>query len=213
MRTALFKFVVIIVVLLSGFILAPAHAGQSLLEKGEDLMNEKPANYPSAILAGGCFWCLESDLRSLDGVLFTRTGYIGGTFENPSYQDISTGKTGHAEAVEITYDPQKLSYQKLLEHFLVKAHDPTQLNQQGVDKGTQYRSAIFPANAQEKAIAEAVVADVTSRKIWNAPIVTQIEPQSTFWPAEPYHQQYYEKYRTQNGTDHIRVIMKKAGKL
>lgn len=190
-----------------------AQAQESLLTRGTDIMTEKPSDKPSAIFAGGCFWCMESEFRRLDGVLFTRSGYTGGTLENPSYQDITTGQTGHAEAVEVTYDPAKISYAKLTEFFLTQAHDPTQLNRQGVDVGTQYRSAIFPANAEEKAIAEKVIAAVDAQKRWKTPIVTTIETPSTFWPAEDYHQQYYEKYREENGKDHIRVIMKKAGKL
>lgn len=190
-----------------------AWADGSLLKKGHNIMQEKPQGYPSAIVAGGCFWCLESEFRAQDGVLFTRSGYIGGTTKNPTYQDITTGQTGHAEAVEVTYDPAKISYTALLEFFLTKAHNPTQLNRQGVDKGTQYRSAIFPGSDEEKAIAEKLIADINARKVWSDPIVTAIEPLATFWPAEDYHQQYYEKYRDENGKDHIRVIMKKAGKL
>lgn len=190
-----------------------AQAQESLLSKGQDIMTEKPDNYPSAIFAGGCFWCLESEFRGQDGVLYTIPGYIGGTVDNPSYQDVTTGETGHAEAVEVIYDPAKTSYQALVDFFLRKAHNPTQVNRQGVDVGTQYRSALFPANEDEKSIAEAVIKQVNADKIYDKPVATMIEPMARFWPAEEYHQQYYEKYRTENGKDHIRVIMKKAGKL
>lgn len=190
-----------------------AQAQESLLLKGQDLLTQKPEGYPSLLVAGGCFWCLESEFRGQEGVLFTRSGYTGGSLENPSYEDITTGKTGHAETVEVTYDPVKTSYKTLIDFFLSKAHNPTQLNRQGVDVGPQYRSAIFPATPQEKAIAETLIREVGARKAWKDPIVTAIEPFGTFWPAEDYHQQYYEKYRAETGKDHLRVVLKKAGKL
>lgn len=193
--------------------LATALAKDGLLTKGKDIVTEKPEGYPSAIVAGGCFWCLESEFRALNGVLYTRPGYTGGKTENPSYKDITTGETGHAEAVEITYDPQKISYEALIEFFLSKAHDPTQMNRQGVDVGTQYRSAIFPANREEEKIVQAVIERINLNKTYKTAIVTTIEPLTTFWAAEEYHQRYYEKYREETGKDHIRVIMKKAEKL
>jgi peptide-methionine (S)-S-oxide reductase len=173
------------------------------------LVEEKPESYPTAIFAGGCFWCVESEFRALDGVLYTRSGYIGGATENPTYRDITTGRTGHAEAVEVTYDPAKTDYEQLTAFFLTKAHDPTQLNRQGVDVGTQYRSAIFPLTAEQEDIAKTVIKRVEMNKVYSKPIVTTIEPLDTFWVAEDYHQQYYEKYEEKNGRQHIRVIMKK----
>jgi len=192
-------------------LLAGGTSRATLLKQGDHLMTEKPEGYPSAVLAGGCFWCTESEYRALDGVLFTRAGYMGGDLDNPTYQDITTGKTGHAEVIEVTYDPEVISYEKIIEFFLTQAHDPTQLNRQGVDKGTQYRSAIFPANDEEKATAEAVIERL--QPDFKKKIVTTIEPYSTFWEAEQYHQQYCEKYQEETGKDHIRVILKKAGKL
>lgn len=183
----------------------------SMLEKGEHLMNKKPENYPSAVLAGGCFWCTESEYRGLDGVLYTRAGYMGGATDNPTYRDITTGKTGHAEVIEVTFDPEIVTYEQIVEFFLTDAHDPTQLNRQGVDKGTQYRSAIFPADDTQKEIAQSVIERL--QPDFKGKIVTTIEPMSTFWEAEEYHQQYYEKYNAETGKDHIRVILKKAGKL
>lgn len=183
-----------------------------LLEQGVDLMNTKPEGYPTVTLAGGCFWCTESEYRALDGVLYTRVGYMGGQTDNPTYRDITTGRTGHAEVVRVTYDPEKITYEALLEFFLTKAHDPTQLNRQGVDKGTQYRSAIFYADEDEKAKAEAMIAKIDKQKVWGKPIVTTLEPESTFWDGEEYHQQYYEKYKETNGNDHIRVLLKKSKK-
>ncbi len=179
---------------------------------GDDLMNEKPSDYPVATLAGGCFWCLESEFRTLNGVLYTRSGYIGGEMERPTYQDITTGKTGHAEAVEITYDPEQITYKQLIEFFLTKAHDPTQINRQGVDVGTQYRSDIFYHDEEQKKIAKDLIATVNAGKLYSAPIATRISPISTFWEAEGYHQQYYEKYEKDNGEVHPRVYIKKQMK-
>lgn len=188
-------------------------SGESLLKQGEDLMTEKPEGHSIAILAGGCFWCVESEYRALDGVLYTRVGYMGGDMENPTYRDITTGKTGHAEVVEVTYDDSQISYEDLLTFFLTKAHDPTQLNRQGVDVGTQYRSAVFYADAQEKEKAQTLIQKINESGRFSNPIVTTLEPRGTFWLAEDYHQQYYEKYREESGRDHIRVILKKAGDL
>jgi peptide-methionine (S)-S-oxide reductase len=196
-----------------------AYAGQvGLLKTGQDLMTEKPTNpnTQTAIFAGGCFWCLESEFRALDGVLFTESGYIGGTTKNPTYEDVTTGTTHHAEAIRITYDPQKISYQTLLDHFLRKAHDPTQLNRQGVDKGTQYRSAIFYGNDTEHKAAQDTIVRINAEKIYKDPIITTLEagePKNPFWVAETYHQQYYEKYKEKTGNDHVRVIYKKMHKI
>lgn len=185
-------------------------SGKSLLEQGEHLMQQAPEGYPIATLAGGCFWCVESEYRALDGVLYTSVGYMGGHVENATYQDITTGESGHAEVVQVTYDPQKISYEELLKFFFLKAHDPTQLNRQGVDVGTQYRSAIFYANEQEQMSAQRIIREINDSGKLSKPIVTTLETLDTFWIGEEYHQQYYEKYREQNGRDHIRVILKKA---
>ncbi len=191
----------------------PGLANDSLLKKGGDLMGDAPQGYPAAVFAGGCFWCTESEYRGLDGVLYTRVGYMGGDTENPSYQDITTGKTGHAEVVKVTFDPQKITYPDLVEFFLTTVHDPTQLNRQGVDVGTQYRSAIFSSDEAQEKIAREVIAKVDASGQYDSPIVTTIEPYGTFWEGEDYHQQYYEKYEEKTGRDHVRVILKKAGKL
>ena len=192
-------------------IMGGADSRAGLLKRGAQIMNEKPEGYPSAVLAGGCFWCTESEYRALDGVLHTRVGYMGGETDAPTYRDITTGKTGHAEVVEVTFDPEIISFESLLEFFLRDAHDPTQLNRQGVDKGTQYRSAIFPVDADQEDIARSVIERLQPE--FDGKIVTTIEPLATFWDGEDYHQQYYEKYREENGKDHIRVILKKAGQL
>lgn len=166
-----------------------------------------------AYFAGGCFWCTESEYRRLDGVLDTDVGYMGGATNNPTYEQISTGKTGHAEVIKIFYDPDITPYQDLVSFFLIQAHDPTQLNRQGVDVGTQYRSAIFPIDKEQEDIARRIIADVQNTGLYKDPIVTTIEPLSTFWVAEEYHQQYYDKYKADTGKDHIRVQLKKIGKL
>lgn len=194
-------------------IIAPSFAIEGVLkDKGEDIMTEKPENYPVATLAGGCFWCLESEFRALDGILYTRVGYTGGKTQNPTYQDITTGKTGHAEAVEITFDPEQVTYKELVTFFLTKAHDPTQLNRQGVDVGTQYRSDIFYHNEEQKQIAQELIEEINATKLYSKPIVTKVSPEDTFWVGEEYHQQYYEKYEEQNNAVHPRVIYKKRVK-
>ncbi|GJL86074.1 MAG: hypothetical protein DHS20C02_18490 [Micavibrio sp.] len=193
-------------------LLLGAPGATAYMEKGDDLMNEKPEGYPVATLGGGCFWCLESEYRALDGVLFTRVGYMGGEAEGPSYKDVTTGTTGHAEVIEVTFDPKKISYRDLLEFFLTKAHDPTTLNAQGVDTGTQYRSAIFYHNEKQKRDAEKMIKRVNMNKVYPNPIVTEVVPAETFWEGEDYHQQYYEKYEKQNGQPHIRMYLKQQRK-
>ena len=173
-----------------------------------DLVSVMPENLPKATFAGGCFWCLESEFRNKPGVVFTRSGYSGGTVENPTYDMITTGKTGHAETIEIYFDPKKTSFKTLVDHFLRNAHDPTTLNQQWVDKGTQYRSVIFYHDDEQKKIAEDSIEKINAEKIYASPIVTQVTPAPVFWPAEDYHQQYYEKYEKERGQPHLRVILK-----
>ncbi|MEM6812448.1 MAG: peptide-methionine (S)-S-oxide reductase MsrA [Pseudomonadota bacterium] len=174
----------------------------------ETIQTNKPENLPKAVFAGGCFWCVESEFRSIQGVVYTLSGYTGGETENPTYRDITTGRTGHAEATEIYYNPEIVSYEELLKYFFTTAHDPTQLNRQGVDVGTQYRSAIFYQDEEEKAKAQKAIDEINSRKVWKKPIVTTLEPLDIFYPAEEYHQQYYEKYERANGKPHIRMIYK-----
>ena len=167
-----------------------------------------PENAPFASFAGGCFWCIESEFRRLEGVLFTRSGYEGGHVENPKDKDIYGGQSGHAEVTEIYYDPDIISYPELLEHFLTLAHDPTDAGGQGVDRGAHYRSVIFYHDEAQKAAAERMIAALENQKYWKKPIVTTIEPHGKFWPAEPHHQQYYEKYEEKTGVPHIRALYK-----
>jgi peptide-methionine (S)-S-oxide reductase len=203
------KYIVLFSLFLSISLIFMGFSPQSKgMEVSETIKTEKPDDLPVATLAGGCFWCLESEFRAINGVVYTISGYTGGTLDNPSYQDVTTGKTGHAEATDIYYDPEIITYRELVDYFLRKAHDPTQMNRQGVDVGTQYRSAIFYHNEAQKKEAEEAIKAATADKVWKDDIVTTIEPAQKFWPAEEYHQQYYEKYEAQNGRPHIRVLLK-----
>jgi methionine-S-sulfoxide reductase len=148
-----------------------------------------------AVLAGGCFWGVEDILRDVPGVLDTEVGYTGGWLENPTYHDTHDSKSGHAEAVRVTFDPRILPYEELLETWFFKLHDPTTLNRQGNDVGTQYRSAIFPQTPEQTIVAERVKARVDASGKWGRPITTSIEPASTWYPAEEYHQDYLRKNR------------------
>lgn len=146
-----------------------------------------------AILAGGCFWGVEELLRNVSGVLDTEVGYTGGTVENPTYNDVKTGRSGHAEAVKIVFDPSKVSYQHILELFF-RLHDPTTLNRQGNDIGSQYRSVIFPQNDQQRETAKHVIEQVDSSGKWPKSVVTRLEPAQKFYPAEKEHQDYLQHY-------------------
>ncbi len=154
------------------------------------------ATRETATLAGGCFWCLEAVFEPLAGVESVVSGYTGGRHPNPSYEAVCTGVTGHAEAVQVTFDPSVLGYADLLELFFA-FHDPTTLNRQGPDTGTQYRSAIFVHTPEQKAIAEATVARLTAEKVFPDPIVTEIVPLVEFYAAEAYHQGYYQRNPSQ----------------
>jgi peptide-methionine (S)-S-oxide reductase len=145
-----------------------------------------------ATFAAGCFWGVEDAFRQVDGVTKTTVGYTGGTAKSPSYKDVCTGRTGHAEAVEVEFDPAKVSYMQLLGVFW-KSHDPTTMNRQGPDVGTQYRSAIFYHDAEQEAEALASKAELEKEHVFKRPIVTEIQPASEFYRAEDYHQQYFEK--------------------
>jgi peptide-methionine (S)-S-oxide reductase len=144
----------------------------------------------TAVLAGGCFWCVEAVYLQLDGVHSVKSGYAGGTAETADYETVCSGTTGHAEAVEIRYDPTKLTYGKLLKVFFSIAHDPTTRDRQGPDVGRQYRSAIFYANDEQKRIAEAYIRQLDGAKVFDRPIVTEVVPLERFYEAEAYHQNY-----------------------
>ena len=149
-------------------------------------------NLQTATLAGGCFWCLEAVYDELKGVHSVESGYAGGHVDNPSYRAVCTGTTGHAEVVQIRFDPSIISYRDLLNVFFT-IHDPTTLNRQGADIGTQYRSAIFYHDEEQKKIAEEVIKDLNAQKIWDNPIVTEVTEFDKFYMAEDYHQEYFAK--------------------
>lgn len=146
----------------------------------------------TATLAGGCFWCLEAVFDELRGIESVESGYSGGTVASPSYHDVCTGRTGHAEAVQVTFDPAVISYRDILNVFFA-VHDPTSLNRQGNDVGTQYRSAIFYHDEAQKAEAESAIAELNSQHIWDKPIVTEVAKFDKFYMAEDYHQEYFAK--------------------
>ncbi len=144
----------------------------------------------TAALGGGCFWCLEAVYEQMDGVISVQSGYMGGTTERPSYRDVCTGRTGHVEVVEVTFNPAITSYREILEVFFA-VHDPTTRDRQGNDVGSQYRSVIFTHSDSQRAVAEQTIRQLEAKHIWPAPIVTDIRPAATFWPAEQYHQEYF----------------------
>jgi peptide-methionine (S)-S-oxide reductase len=145
----------------------------------------------TAILGGGCFWCLEAVYNELRGVERVISGYAGGSVPNPTYEQVSSGRTGHAEVVQVTFDPEVISYRELLEVFFT-IHDPTTLNRQGADVGTQYRSVILYQSPEQEQTAREVIAETNASSVWPSPIVTQVEPLDRFYPAEAYHQNYFE---------------------
>ncbi len=175
--------------------------GQSAATKQKNtIMNDNSkiaaGNLDTATFGSGCFWCVEAVFQLLDGVTKVESGYSGGTVKNPSYREVCTGTTGHAEVCQITYDKSKISFKDLLEVFW-KTHDPTTLNRQGNDHGTQYRSVIFYHNDEQKQLAEKYKAELNKSGAWENPVVTEITPYTAFYKAEDYHQDYYNL----NGTE------------
>lgn len=157
--------------------------------------NSKPAQREVATLGGGCFWCTEAAFSLLKGVEKVEPGYAGGTLPNPTYEEVSTGTTGHAEVAQVTFDPSVISFKEILEIFF-SSHDPTTLNRQGPDVGTQYRSIILYHNEEQKATAQQAIAELNNKKTWHSPIVTQVEPLKTFYKAEDYHREYYKNHQS-----------------
>lgn len=151
-----------------------------------------PAQLETATFGGGCFWCTEAIFLQVEGVHRVVSGYSGGTAKNPTYKEVCTGATGHAEVIQIHYDPAAVRFETLLEIFF-KTHDPTTLNRQGADEGTQYRSVVFYHSEEQARITREVIADLTKAQVWPDPIVTQVEAFSVFYPAEDYHQNYYNQ--------------------
>lgn len=159
-------------------------------------MSKTPDSFEIATLGGGCFWCIEAVYSELKGVIKVESGYSGGALPDPSYEDVCTDETGHAEVVQITFDPKVISYRELLQVFF-SVHDPTTLNRQGADAGKQYRSVIFYSNDAQKKIAQEVISELDKAKIWGNPIVTQLTPLEKFYRAETYHQNYFKNNPSQ----------------
>ncbi|EKE85233.1 peptide-methionine (S)-S-oxide reductase MsrA [Idiomarina xiamenensis] len=145
-----------------------------------------------ATLGGGCFWCIESAFNHVNGILNVESGYAGGDIVNPTYEQVCSGRTGHAEVVQLSFDPAQISYREILEIFFA-LHDPTQLNRQGNDVGTQYRSCIFSHNSEQTDIANDIIAEIQTQQIFTDPVVTTVEPLTVFYPAEDYHRDYYNR--------------------
>jgi peptide-methionine (S)-S-oxide reductase len=151
----------------------------------------------TAVFAGGCFWGIQTVFKHTKGVVSSTSGYSGGTKKNPSYEEVSSGSTGHAESVKVVYDPSQITYGQLLKVFFSVAHDPTELNYQGPDHGTQYRSAIFFVDAEQQKVAKAYIDQLNAAKVYKHPIVTQVSPMAAFYDAEGYHQDYAELHPDQ----------------
>lgn len=159
-------------------------------------MHASASTPQTAILGGGCFWCLDAVFRGLEGVTRVESGYAGGTPANPSYEQVCSGGTGHAEVVRITFDPAVVSFRDLLKVFFT-IHDPTTHDRQGSDVGTQYRSVIFAQTPEQRSDAQGVIAELTARKLWPDPIVTEVADAAAFYPAEAYHQDYFTRNTNQ----------------
>ena len=161
--------------------------------KNEKLSNEHSGKMEVATLGGGCFWCIEAAFEEIRGVVNVESGYAGGTTDSPIYEQVCTGTTGHAEVVQVTFDPNRISFREILDIFFT-AHNPTTLNRQGADVGTQYRSAIFYHTEKQKKVAEGVIEEFNAAKVWDDPIVTKVEPFKKFYRAEEYHRRYFYRH-------------------
>jgi peptide-methionine (S)-S-oxide reductase len=150
----------------------------------------------TATLAGGCFWCMEAAFQQIEGVQNVVSGYTGGTTVNPTYEQVCSDRTGHAEAIQVTFDPSRMSYRDILEIFF-SVHNPTTLNRQGEDMGSQYRSAIFYNNDEQKAVAAQLIRELDQARVWKNPVVTQVLPLDKFYPAEDYHRDYFARHPEQ----------------
>ena len=196
LQSAAIALLVIAVTFLIATHVAPRASGGSTplpLPKSDSIL-AKTKGQETAVLAGGCFWGVQAVFQHVRGVLSATSGYSGGAAAAAEYEVVSTGATGHAESVQIAYDPSQITYGRLLQVFFAVAHDPTELNRQGPDVGSQYRSVIFYANPEQKRIAETYIAQLDSARIFRGPIVTQVLPLKGFYPAEAYHQNYLERH-------------------
>jgi peptide-methionine (S)-S-oxide reductase len=186
------RMVAMILTVLAGAVACRAGSGARAAVPAAAADETKAAAHgkETAVVAGGCFWGIQAVFQHVKGVVSATSGYSGGTVKNPGYEEVSSGRTGHAESVQIVYDPSKVTYGELLQVFFSVALDPTELNRQGPDEGTQYRSVIFYGNDDQKRIAEAYIAQLDQAKVFPKPIVTQVVPLQKFYPAEDYHQNY-----------------------
>jgi peptide-methionine (S)-S-oxide reductase len=183
---------------MAAFTVAPLRAAEDAVVIPPPAMDTQASDgIQTAVIAGGCFWGVQGVFQHTAGVVNAVSGYAGGSKATADYRTVSTGTTGHAESVEIKYDPKKISYGKILQIFFSVAHDPTQLNRQGPDSGTQYRSAIFTTSDEQKKVADAYVAQLNAAKVYGKPIVTKVGPLEAFYPAEAYHQDYLTLHPTQ----------------
>jgi len=176
---------------------AKATPAAAFPEPAQDAPRAAAAGRQTAVISGGCFWGIQAVFQHVKGVISATSGYSGGSAKTAEYEIVSTGETGHAESVEIAYDPSQITYGELLRVFFSVAHDPTQLNRQGPDDGTQYRSSIFYGNDEQKRIAEAYIAQLDKAKVFPSPIVTKVVPLQAFYPAEAYHQNYATSHPNQ----------------
>jgi peptide-methionine (S)-S-oxide reductase len=175
-------------------VFTPSHAATPLPDPQIDAPLAKASGTRTAVFAGGCFWGVEAVFRHVKGVTQVVSGYSGGSADTARYDEVSSGSTGHAESVRISYDPSRISYGRLLQVFFSVAHDPTELNRQGPDTGTQYRSAVFFANDEQKRVAEAYMAQLQRARAFSRPVVTQVTPLKAFYEAEAYHQDYLARH-------------------
>ena len=176
---------------IAGFAVAPSLAAEDAVAIPAPAMDAPASDgLQTAVVSGGCFWGVQGVFQHTAGVTSAVSGYAGGSVTNPSYEQVSSGTTGHAESVQVKYDPKKISYGKILQIFFSVVHDPTQLNRQGPDSGTQYRSAIFTTSDEQKKVAEAYIAQLNAAKVYPKPIVTKVGPLQGFFAAEAYHQDY-----------------------
>ena len=176
---------------ITAFVVAPSLAAEDAVIIPAPAQDVQASDgLQTIVVAGGCFWGVQGVFQHTTGVVNAVSGYAGGNKNTADYSTVSTGTTGHAESVEVKYDPKKISYGKILQIFFSVAHDPTQLNRQGPDSGTQYRSAIFTTNDEQKKVAEAYIAELNAAKVYKKPIVTKVGPLEAFYPAEAYHQDY-----------------------
>jgi len=179
--------------LILGITLASLAIACAALPEDQPKMQAAPEGAKTLIIGGGCFWCVEAIIEDLKGVHFVESGYAGGKTKNPTYGDVTSGRTGHAEVVRVVYDPNVISSRDLLRVFFV-THDPTTLNRQGPDVGTQYRSVVFYKTDEEKKVAQEIIKQITDEGIYKNPIVTTLEPLTEYYPAEAYHQDYFVKF-------------------